>query len=262
MEAFHMGVPVLAYAATAVPATMDGAGVLYTDKDPLRSGGAHQRGRGRPGAPGADHRRTGRRARPARGAGLRRDAAALRRSDARDAEAPAPAGGVRLLGPGRMRPRSSRRSRRTGHLHFWRCQRVGNREPGAGNRLRSDPDSRLPAPAMIVNQWVPAAHKGDAIGDSARRVRDPAARDGSRVGDLRAHDRRRPAQRGPAVRGSRGEARRPDDLSLRAGVAAHRGVCQPAPRPRAAVSQRDAGALLRSLRCRTSSAWPRSGART
>ena len=25
---------------------------------------------------------------------------------------------------------------------------------------------------MIVNQWVPAAHTGDAIGDSARRVRD------------------------------------------------------------------------------------------
>src|SRR5262245_52921824 len=25
---------------------------------------------------------------------------------------------------------------------------------------------------MIVNQWVPTAHKGDAIGDSARRVRD------------------------------------------------------------------------------------------
>ena len=25
---------------------------------------------------------------------------------------------------------------------------------------------------MIVNQWVPAAHSGDAIGDSARRVRD------------------------------------------------------------------------------------------
>ena len=24
---------------------------------------------------------------------------------------------------------------------------------------------------MTVNQWVPAAHKGDAIGDSARRVR-------------------------------------------------------------------------------------------
>jgi hypothetical protein len=27
-------VPVLAYAATAVPATMDGAGVLFSDKDP------------------------------------------------------------------------------------------------------------------------------------------------------------------------------------------------------------------------------------
>ena len=25
---------------------------------------------------------------------------------------------------------------------------------------------------MIVNQWVPAAHRGDAIGDSARRMRD------------------------------------------------------------------------------------------
>ena len=24
---------------------------------------------------------------------------------------------------------------------------------------------------MIINQWVPAAHTGDAIGDSARRVR-------------------------------------------------------------------------------------------
>ena len=29
-----MEVPVVAYAATAVPATMDGAGVLYTDRDP------------------------------------------------------------------------------------------------------------------------------------------------------------------------------------------------------------------------------------
>ncbi len=36
VEGFHMGVPVIAYAASAVPATMDGAGVLYTDRDPLR----------------------------------------------------------------------------------------------------------------------------------------------------------------------------------------------------------------------------------
>jgi glycosyltransferase involved in cell wall biosynthesis len=35
VEAFHMGVPVVAYAATAVPATMDGGGVLLETKDPL-----------------------------------------------------------------------------------------------------------------------------------------------------------------------------------------------------------------------------------
>jgi len=35
VESFHMGVPVLAYAATAVPATMDGAGVLFTNKHPM-----------------------------------------------------------------------------------------------------------------------------------------------------------------------------------------------------------------------------------
>src|SRR3954463_6960829 len=35
IEAFHKGVPVLAYAATAVPATMDGGGVLYETQDPF-----------------------------------------------------------------------------------------------------------------------------------------------------------------------------------------------------------------------------------
>jgi glycosyltransferase involved in cell wall biosynthesis len=34
IEAFHMGVPVVARAATAVPATLDGGGVLYDDRDP------------------------------------------------------------------------------------------------------------------------------------------------------------------------------------------------------------------------------------
>ena len=34
IEAFHKRIPVLAYAAAAVPATMDGAGVLYETKDP------------------------------------------------------------------------------------------------------------------------------------------------------------------------------------------------------------------------------------
>lgn len=35
IESFYKQVPVLAYAATAVPATMDGGGVLYETKDPL-----------------------------------------------------------------------------------------------------------------------------------------------------------------------------------------------------------------------------------
>jgi glycosyltransferase involved in cell wall biosynthesis len=35
VEAFYKQVPVVAYAATAVPSTMDGAGVLYCDKDPV-----------------------------------------------------------------------------------------------------------------------------------------------------------------------------------------------------------------------------------
>jgi glycosyltransferase involved in cell wall biosynthesis len=34
VEAFYKQIPVLAYAATAIPATMDGAGVLYDTKDP------------------------------------------------------------------------------------------------------------------------------------------------------------------------------------------------------------------------------------
>jgi L-malate glycosyltransferase len=35
VEAFYKRVPVLAYAATAVPSTMDGAGVLFEDRDPI-----------------------------------------------------------------------------------------------------------------------------------------------------------------------------------------------------------------------------------
>jgi glycosyltransferase involved in cell wall biosynthesis len=34
IEAFYMGVPVIAYASTAVPSTMDGGGVLVTDRNP------------------------------------------------------------------------------------------------------------------------------------------------------------------------------------------------------------------------------------
>jgi L-malate glycosyltransferase len=37
IESFYMGVPVLAYAASAVPATLDGAGILLTQKEPLKA---------------------------------------------------------------------------------------------------------------------------------------------------------------------------------------------------------------------------------
>ena len=43
VEAFHKRVPVLAYAATAVPATMDGGGVLTRRADPRRGRGADAR---------------------------------------------------------------------------------------------------------------------------------------------------------------------------------------------------------------------------
>jgi glycosyltransferase involved in cell wall biosynthesis len=36
VEAFFKGVPVVAYAATAVPATMDGGGILYETREPAR----------------------------------------------------------------------------------------------------------------------------------------------------------------------------------------------------------------------------------
>ena len=39
VESFYKQVPVVAYAATAVPATMDGAGVLYTTQEPLEVAG-------------------------------------------------------------------------------------------------------------------------------------------------------------------------------------------------------------------------------
>jgi glycosyltransferase involved in cell wall biosynthesis len=38
VEAFYMGVPVLAYASTAVPGTMNGGGVLYDSQDPFEVG--------------------------------------------------------------------------------------------------------------------------------------------------------------------------------------------------------------------------------
>ena len=99
IEAFYKQVPVLAYAATAVPATMDGGGVLYDTQDPLEIArlmdavldDVRLRGRGR--------RLAGRGARAAAGEGFRRDPAAQRRRAARG-RIPRRAGGrLGLLGP-------------------------------------------------------------------------------------------------------------------------------------------------------------------
>ena len=112
---------------------------------------------------------------------------------------------------------------------------------------------------MIVNQWVPAAHRGDAIGDSARRVRD-LLRALGHESELYALtidddlDRRRAAVQRPG-----GAARRPHDLPLRAAVADDRGVRLAVGRARPAVPQRDAGRVLRALRSR---ALPPGRART
>ena len=49
------------------------------------------------------------------------------------------------------------------------------RRGGSARRVRDVQAGGVQAPArrtMIVNQWLPAAHRGDAIGDGARRLRD------------------------------------------------------------------------------------------
>ncbi len=101
VESFHMGVPVLAYAATAVPSTMDGAGVLYTDKNPMHVAGLDQRGGRRSRDRPADRRRPVRGARSAGSQGLCGHAAAAHGQRAGGAAPRASAGGVRFLGPGR-----------------------------------------------------------------------------------------------------------------------------------------------------------------
>ena len=103
--------------------------------------------------------------------------------------------------------------------------------------------------AMIVNQWVPAAHRGDAIGDSARRVRDLLRAHGPRVGALRADDRRRPARatcgRSPIRRRARGDVTIFHYALPSPMTAAFASLAR---RPRAAVPQRHAGGVLRALR--------------
>ena len=101
IEAFHMGVPVLAYAASAVPATMDGAGVLDTDKDPVHVAALIDRvvDRRRPAAIGIVDGQDAALDR-LRGQGLRRHAARVRRRGERGAAPRRTPGRLRLLGSG------------------------------------------------------------------------------------------------------------------------------------------------------------------
>ena len=257
-----MGVPVLAYAATAVPATMDGGGVLYHRKDPLEIAALVN-------AVAGD-------------AALRERVvasqdAALARLLARDF------GGMllgfveRALAAPRPHPPVAsdfwdqvRQAEELEELRMYRpaayrgaAQRAGTRGSGRARRARErrrsrtdrarDPDpgrARPEAARVIVNQWVPAAHRGDAIGDSARRVRGllrgmghqsdlyALTIDDDLAGDVRPF----------ADAGARGW--RPDHLPLRPAVADDRGVRPAAARAHPAVPQRDAGALLRALRRR------------
>ena len=116
---------------------------------------------------------------------------------------------------------------------------------------------------MIVNQWVPAAHRGDAIGDSARRVRDLLRGDGPRVRPLRADDRRRPARttcgRSATRRRGAGDVTifhfaLPSPMTEAFAGAAAAAACSSTTTSRRRTSSRRT--------TRRSSAWPRSAARS
>ena len=204
IEAFYKRVPVLAYAATAVPATMDGGGVLYDTKDPFEIARADGRGpRRRATSRTRSSRRRTRRSTRLLAQGLRRHAAALRRPDAaprRRAPAPEVA------------------------WDFWRSVRPVRAARGAaavpagavsgaaaeprcrGRELGADPRPRLRLGiAPMIDQPVGAGRPSRRRDRRQRAARARhAARHGPRVRALRADDRRRPARRRAAVRRSGG----------------------------------------------------------
>ena len=189
MEAFHARVPVIAYAATAVPATMDGGGILYRTAIPMHVAGDHRRDRLR--------RRAADRVVASQDAALER----LRNKDFAGT----------LLATSSARWRTRRGPARVA-FDFWdqftayerlkELQRFGR---GSSRRCRTEgrgtlvaDNSHIPTPnsqarrttaaetcremklevgsweliRVLINQWLPAAHRGDAVGDSTRRVRD------------------------------------------------------------------------------------------
>ena len=199
VEAFYKQVPVLAYAATAVPSTMDGAGVLYDDKDPLHVAALMD----------AD-----RLERQLQDAIVDGQLAAVDRLRSKDFAGTLLGFVDRILAS----PRAP-----APHVAFDFWQQFDAAQELEELRLYRPGHLQGAAGAMIINQWVPAAHKGDAIGDSARRVRDLLRGMGheSELYALTIDDDLRATCGRSAIRRRGG---RPDDLPLRAAVADDRGV--------------------------------------
>ena len=198
----------LAYAATAVPATMDGAGVLYDDKDPLHVAALMDAIVSNADAAGRDRRRA------ARGAstGCRR-----RTSPARCSASSTRSSARRARRRRRSPSTSGISSTPPQELEELRLYRPAVYQGAAG---AEDAGS-----AMIVNQWVPAAHRGRRHRRQRPARARPAARAWATTSELYAltidddlRDDVRPFAR------SGGAQRRPDDLSFRAAVADDRGV--------------------------------------
>ena len=152
-------------------------------------------------------------------------------------------------GSSSTRPSGSRSCGSSGRRSTGRCRALPSpSDPATSSRL--DPDE--------INQWVPAAHRGDAIGDSARRVRDMLRAAGPRVGPLRADDRRRPARRRAAVRGPGGARGDVTIFHFALPSPMTEAFARARRRAGAAVPQHHAGGVLRAVR---SGAVPARGAR-
>ncbi len=148
IEAFYKQVPVLAYAATAVPATMDGGGVLYEEKDPIHVAALMDAILSDPDL--QDRIVEG-------------QLAAVDRLQSKDFAGTLLRFVDQILSAPRLgAPRVA--------FDFW--HQFDETQALEELRLYRPACTRRCPSAMIVNQWVPAAHKGDAIGDSALRVRD------------------------------------------------------------------------------------------
>ncbi len=99
VEAFYKQIPVLAYAATAVPSTMDGAGRALRRQGSDRGRDPHGRDPVERRSAGRDRRGPAGSRRAAAGEGLRGHAARLRRPDPGRPARPGAAGDVRFLDP-------------------------------------------------------------------------------------------------------------------------------------------------------------------